>query len=160
MNFLYVALAAAVMAAGAQQAPKGAVGTGVKDPTVDFYDSMQDYFRQTNNAIRLISKKGIPDQEIPAVLFIARHSSASPNQVIEARLAGKSYEDIARANNAKWSGKGDLVTESNVIFLSEYHGRTQAEVRAMRAKGASWIDINQEFRRAGFPARTKTQQQK
>jgi hypothetical protein len=159
MRHFYVAFMAAALALGAQQTPKTDVGTGVKDATIDFYDSMQDYFRQTNNAIRLISKKGIPDQEIPAVLHIARNSSASPNQIIEARLAGKSFEDIARANNVKWSGEGDFVTEANVKFLSSYHGRAEAEVRALKAKGGSWIDINQEFRRVGMPARTKTQRQ-
>lgn len=161
MRFCCVALlAAALYAQEQQQTPKTPVGTGVKDPIVDFYDSMRDYYRQSYNAIRLINTKGIPDEEIPAVLYIARNSSASPNQVIEARLAGKKYEEIARTHNVKWSGEGDLVTEANTKFLSDYHGRTDAEVRALRNKGASWIDINQEFRRVGLPVRTKTQQQK
>ena len=51
-------------------------GTGVKQPAVDYYDSISDYFRQSRRAVDLIVKKGIPDEEIPAVLYIARRSSA------------------------------------------------------------------------------------
>ena len=36
------------------------IGTGVEDPVVDFYDSMSDYFRNTNRAIMAIHEKGIP----------------------------------------------------------------------------------------------------
>lgn len=130
------------------------VGTNVKQPAVDFYDSISDYFRQSRRAVDLIVQKGIPDEEIPAVLYIARHSKASPNQVIDARKAGKSFSEIAKANNVKLTGN-DFVSESNVVFLSEYHGRTPAEIRALRAKGATFIDINQQFRRVGTPATKK-----
>jgi hypothetical protein len=102
-----------------------------------------------------LRNKGVPDEEIPAVLYIARNSSASPNQVLEARKAGKSWTDIAGQHNVKFSGS-DLATEANVQFLSNYHGRTPEEVRALRDKGASWIDINQEFRRSGTANKART----
>lgn len=136
------------------------IGTGVEDPVVDFYDSMSDYFRNTNRAIMAIHEKGIPDQEIPAVLLIARRSSASPNQVIAARKSGKSWSEIAKANNVALAGD-DFVKEANIVFLSEYHGRKPEEVRAMLAKGADFLAINQEFRRdgKGLPRRTEQQKQ-
>ena len=132
------------------------VGTNVKQPAVDFYDSISDYFRQSRRAVDAIVQKGIPDEEIPAVLYIARHSKASPNQVIDARKAGKSFSDIAKTNNVKLQGS-DFVSEANVVFLAEYHGRTPAEVRALRSKGVSFIDINQQYRRVGGPARKATE---
>jgi hypothetical protein len=130
------------------------VGTNVKQPSVDFYDSISDYFRQSRRAVDLIVQKGIPDEEIPAVLYIARHSKASPNQVIEARKGGKSFSEIATSNNVKLPGS-DFVADANTVFLAEYHGRTPAEIRALRAKGVSFIDINQQFRRVGTPAQKK-----
>jgi hypothetical protein len=127
------------------------VGTNVKQPVVDYYDSMSDYFRQGRRAIDLIVQKGIPDQEIPAVLYIARRSKASPNQVIDARKAGKSFAEIAKTHNVNLPGS-DFVAEANIVFLAEYHGRTPAEVRELHKKGVSFIDINQQYRRVGTPA--------
>ena len=48
------------------------------------------------------------------------------------------------------------------MFLSEYHGRKPEEVRAMLAKGADFLAINQEFRRdgKGLPKRTEQQKQR
>ena len=123
-------------------------GTNVKQPAVDFYDSISDYFRQSRRAVDLIAQKGIPDEEIPAVLYIARRSSSSPNQVIDARKAGKSFAEIAKANDIKLQG-ADFVTEANIVFLAEYHGRTASEVRALKEKGVSFEEINQQYRRAG-----------
>jgi hypothetical protein len=149
---LFILLAAAAFAQ--KPAPKSDVGTNVKQPVVDFYDSMSDYFRQGRRAIDLIARKGIPDEEIPAVLTIARRSSASPNQVINARKAGKSFNEIAQTNNVSLAGD-DFVAEANIAFLAEYHGRTTEEIRALRAKGASFIDINQQFRRVGMRQATE-----
>jgi hypothetical protein len=135
--------------------PKTDIGTAVKDSSVDYWDSVSDYFRNSRRAVMALRDKGVPDEEIPAVLYIARNSNASPNQVLEARKAGKSWTDIAQQNGVKFSGT-DLPSEANVQFLSTYHGRTPEEVRALKAKGASWIDINQEFRRSGAATKTRT----
>ena len=121
-----------------------------QDSTIDYFDAVSDYFRNTPRAVAAISKKGIPDQEIPAVLLIARRSTASPNQVIDARLAGKSFAEIAKANRVTVSGD-DFVKEANIIFLSEYHGRPADQIRSMNAKGANFIDINRNLRREGEP---------
>ncbi len=137
-----------------RKTPKIDVSAGVKDASVDYWDSLSDYFRNSRRAVMAIRDKGIPDEEVTAVLYIARNSTASPNQVIEARKASKSWSDIARQHKVKMPGE-DLVTEAHMNFLTTYHGRTPEEIRAMRAKGASWIDINQEFRRSGTsPKRT------
>ena len=140
-----------------RRTPKTEIGTGVKDGSVDFWDSVSDYYRNSRRAVMALRDKGVPDEEIPAVLHIARNSTASPNQVLEARKLGKSWADVAKQYNVKFSGN-DLAAEANVQFLSSYHGRTPEEVRAMRAKGASWIDINQEFRRSGAATKARTVQ--
>jgi hypothetical protein len=132
----------------ATTATKNPVGTGNQDPVVDYFDSMSDYFRNSQRAVRAIHQKGIPVAEIPAVLLIARRSSASPNQIIEARKSGKDFAEIAKQHNVTLSGK-DFVSEANIIFLSEYHGRPIEQVRALHAKGTDFVVINQEFRRDG-----------
>lgn len=131
------------------------VGTNVQQAVVDFYDSMSDYFRQSPRAVEALAQKGIPDGEIPAVLMIARRSSASPNQVVDARKSGQSFQQIAKANNVKLEGEGDFVSQANVTFLAEYHGRPAEEIRAYRSKGASFIEINQQYRRVGMKPRTE-----
>ena len=136
------------------RSPKHAVGTDVHDATVDYWDSISDYFRNSRRAVMAIRDKGIPDDEIPAVLFIARNSKASPNQIIDARKAGKSWGDIAKQHNAKIEAD-NVAEEANMVFLTSYHGRTREEVKALRDKGATWIDINQQFRRVGAPATGK-----
>jgi hypothetical protein len=147
------AILLAATALSAQTQPKADVGTAVKDTVIDFYDSISDYFRQSSRSIHLLSEKGIADLEIPAVLFIARRSSASPNQIVEAKKSGKAWEDIARQHGVKFDGN-DLVAHANTVFLSQYHGRTPEEIRALRSKGASFIDINQQFRRVGTQPRS------
>ncbi|HYO82379.1 MAG TPA: hypothetical protein VES20_13330, partial [Bryobacteraceae bacterium] len=130
------------------------VGTNVKQPVVDFYDSMSDYFRQSRRAIDAIVAKGIPDEEIPALLTIARKSSASPNQLMDARKAGRSWAEIASQNKVQLAGE-DFVTEANVQFLAEYHGQAAEEVRALKNKGSSFVEIDQQYRRVGTKPRTE-----
>ncbi len=126
-------------------------GQGSK-PEIDFFDSVSDYFRQSSRAVQAIAQKGIPAEEIPAVLIIARRSSMSPNQVIAARKSGKSFEAIGKEAKVDLGGK-DFATEANVVFLSEYHGQPKEEVRRLREAGGTFIDINQQYRRAGTKPR-------
>lgn len=134
------------------------IATG-QDAVVDYYDSLSDYFRQSQRAIQAINKKGIPDQEIPAVLLIARRSSASPNEVIDARKSGKEWADLAKQHKVNLGGQ-DFVQEANLIFLSEYHGRPLEQIRALHSKGSSFIAINQEYRRSGKPMPRATEKQR
>jgi hypothetical protein len=145
-----------LLAMGLSAQERSRADTGNQDAVVDYYDSMSDYFRQSPRAIAAINKKGIPDEEIPGVLLIARRSSASPNQVIDARKAGKQWADIAKQFKVNVAG-ADFVREANVLFLSEYHGRPVEQVRAMLDKGATYIAVNQELRRSGKGMRKATE---
>jgi hypothetical protein len=159
MKPVFVFLVAACLTAqepAARSTERNRVGTGVQDPVVDYYDSMSDYFRQSPRAIMAINRKGIPDQEIPAVLLIARRSSASPNQVIAARKAGKQWDEIAKQYKVTLDG-ADFVKEANVIFLSEYHGRPAEQIRTMLGKNATYVAVNQELRRTGSGVKKTTE---
>ncbi len=131
------------------------VGTGEHRPEIDFFDSIADYFRQSSRAVEAIYQKGVPAEEIPAVLLIARRSSMSPNQVIEARKSGRAFAEIAREAKVSVGDGKDFVREANVVFLSEYHGQPRADVERLRERGASFVDINQQYRRVGVKARTE-----
>lgn len=129
-----------------REAESGKTGTSVDDARVDYFRSIADYFRNTETEVNSIYKKGIPEEEIPAVLMIARKSSATPDQVIQARKEGKEWAEIARRYKLPATEK-DFVAEANIAFLSEYHGAKAEEVHKLREKGASFIAINQELRR-------------
>lgn len=151
---LIIAASLAVAEDPMPKTTQSGVGTGVKDSNVDFVDSMSDYYRLSRRAVLAIRDKGIMDEEVPAVLHITKKSNASANQVLDAKKAGKSWEEIAKAHNVAVQS-GTLVEDANLDFLSNYHGVAPADVKALRAKGASWISINQEYRRVGAtpPAR-------
>ncbi|MDZ4799415.1 MAG: hypothetical protein SGI92_14725 [Bryobacteraceae bacterium] len=127
------------------------LGQKVK-PDVDYYDSISDYFRQSSRAVQAIAQKGIPAEEIPAVLTIARRSNMSPNQVIAARKSGKSFESIAKDAKVAIGGT-DFISQANLTFLSEYHGQPKPEVQKLRDGGASFIEINKQYRRSGTKPR-------
>jgi hypothetical protein len=154
--FVTIACLTAAQEPAARSTERSRVGTGVQDPVVDYYDSMSDYFRQSPRAIMAINRKGIPDQDIPALLLIARRSSASPNQIIAARKAGKQWDEIAKQYNVTLGGT-DFVKEANVIFLSEYHGRPAGQIREMLDKDATYIAVNQELRRTGSGTKKTTE---
>lgn len=136
-----------------QMPRKTEAGTGVTDPVVDFHRSISDHFRNSERAVMLMRDKGVPSEEIPAVLLIARRSSASPNQIMELRKSGKTFEEIGR--QYKITLNGDFVKEANVIFLSDYHGRKPEDIRALIAKGLGFVEINQEYRRSGTEPATR-----
>ena len=128
--------------------PRDAVGTNVHDPQIDYADSLSDYFRYSPRAVQLIMKKGVPAEEVAAVLHIAKYSRLTANDVIYARNEGIKYEDLARKNNVKFEGD-NLLEHANLEFLSKYHGRSLEDVKKMRSGGASFVEINQQLRRDG-----------
>jgi hypothetical protein len=70
---------------------------------------------------------------------------------MDARKAGKSWGDVAREAGLKFQGN-DFVAHANAMFLSSYHSRPVEEVKRQRGAGATWVAINQQYRREGTPA--------
>lgn len=149
MRLVVTLVAAALVLPGQVKSPEKDTAGG--DATVDLYRSLADWSRKDEKTILAIRDQVGNDRDIAAVLFITRRSSASPNQVMEARKSGKSWDDIARQWKVDWKG-GNFVDEANVAFLSQYHGRTPEDVRKMARGGGAGVDpvaLNQEFRRDG-----------
>jgi hypothetical protein len=126
--------------------------TAAGDPMVDLYRSLADWSRKSERAIYAIRDRIGNEKEIAAVLLVTKRSSASPNDVMDARKAGKDWAAITRQWNVKQEGGGDFADYANLVFLSEYHGRTLDEARKLHQKGLDPVAINQEFRREGGAA--------
>ena len=60
-----------------------------------FYVAIGEYYRVPEREVIVIRERKIPDDEIPVVLLIAERARVKPAAVIELRLAGKSWMDIA-----------------------------------------------------------------
>jgi hypothetical protein len=78
------------------QTKSPAKDTAGGDPTVDLYRSLADWSRKSERAIYAIRDRIGNDKEIAAVLLVTKQSSASPNQVMDARKAGKDWDAITR----------------------------------------------------------------
>jgi hypothetical protein len=145
-------LSAALLPAQTKSPAKDTAGG---DPMVDLYRSLADWSRKSERVIYAIRERVGNDKEIAAVLLVTKLSSASPNDVMDARKAGKDWAAITKQWNVKHEGGGNFVDYANLVFLSEYHGRTLEEARKLHQKGLDPVAINQEFRREGVPAETQ-----
>jgi hypothetical protein len=146
---LTLILSAALLPAQTQSPAKD---TAAGDPMVDLYRSLADWSRKSERAIYAIRDRVGSEKEVAAVLLVTKRSSASANDVMDARKAGKDWSAIARQWNVKHEGAGDFVDYANLVFLSEYHGRTLEDARKLHQKGLDPVAINQEFRREGGAA--------
>jgi len=61
----------------------------------NFYLSVEDYYHAPMQQIEVIHRYGIPDEEIPVVYFIARHSRYEPIEIVRMRQRGDSWTAIS-----------------------------------------------------------------
>ena len=143
---LTTALCAALLPAQIKSPTKD---TAAGDPMVDLYRSLADWSRKNERTIYAIRDRIGNDKEVAAVLLVTKRSSASPNDVMNARKAGKDWAAITRQWNVTHTSGMDFADYANLVFLSEYHGRTFEDTRKLHEKGLDLVAINQEFRREG-----------
>ncbi len=60
-----------------------------------FYLSVGDYYHAPVRQIEVVHEYGIPDDEIPVVFFIARHSRYEPIEIVRMRERGDSWTVIS-----------------------------------------------------------------
>ena len=77
---------------------KAVVNAGASEGNiVTSYDfSIGDYFSATQKEVTVARDRGIPEDEIPVVFFMAQLAEASPVKIIDLRLKGNSWQDVAR----------------------------------------------------------------
>ncbi len=59
-----------------------------------FYLAIGDYYLVPEKEIIVVRKRGVPEEELPVVFYIARRARVSPATIIKLRLGGKSWMDI------------------------------------------------------------------
>jgi hypothetical protein len=59
-----------------------------------FYLAIGDHYKQPEKEIIVVRDRGIPDEELPVVFYLASRAGISPTAIIKLRLAGKSWMDI------------------------------------------------------------------
>ena len=72
------------------------IGMTVDDGKVSsFRLAIGEHFRTSQSQVTVVVEKDIPDDELPVVFFFARHASVKPGVIVDLRLKGKSWWDIA-----------------------------------------------------------------
>jgi hypothetical protein len=72
------------------------MGLDIRNGRVDnFYVAIGDYYRVPTREITVVHERGIVEDEIPVVYFIARHSGRDPQTIVAMRLRGDSWVDIS-----------------------------------------------------------------
>lgn len=61
----------------------------------DFYLSVGSYFNVPPQQVTVIRDHDVPDEQIPVVLFIAQRAHVDPQEVVEVREEGYSWQDVA-----------------------------------------------------------------
>lgn len=59
-----------------------------------FYLSIGEHYRVPQREVIIIKERGIPDDEIPVVIFIAKRAHVAPVEIIDLRLHGRSWSFI------------------------------------------------------------------
>ncbi len=71
------------------------IGVSIGDEGLrGFYLSVGDYYRVPEREVVIVRERGIPAQEIPVVLFIAKRVNVAPTTIINLRLGGSSWLNI------------------------------------------------------------------
>lgn len=87
-------LACAAAAHGAGAPAGGDVAKGDRD-VQGFYLALEDYFRIPEPEIASLTEQGLSYDELPVVFFIAERSQAETERVMEMRMAGRTWTEIA-----------------------------------------------------------------
>lgn len=64
------------------------------DGEKSFHLAIATHYKTTEKAIGLVKKKGISDEELPVVFFLADRGKMKPEVLINLRLRGRSWADI------------------------------------------------------------------
>ena len=61
----------------------------------NFHVAVSNYYRVPEREVIVIRERRIPDDELPVVLFIAQRARVAPAVIVDLRLGGRSWMDIA-----------------------------------------------------------------
>jgi len=88
--------AAAILVPSNRTEAQARLGLDIQNGEVrNFYFAIGDYYRVPVREIVVVRDRGIPEDEIPVVYYIARHSEYEPSEIAQMRLEGESWIDIS-----------------------------------------------------------------
>ncbi len=93
--FLTFFLAVSLSNAASAGEPQWNIGISAgSDGISGFRLSVGNHYQVPEREVVVIRERGIPEEELPVVFFIARHAHVSPDVVMDLRLHRRSWHDI------------------------------------------------------------------
>jgi hypothetical protein len=130
----------------------------------DFNVDVGIHFGVPQREVIVVREQRVPDHEIPVVFLFARHARVAPAVIVDLRLGGMQWWDIAARYrvgpevfyvpagppygkaHGHWKkhrlSDAEIVDCVNVRFLSEYHGVPPKQIYAMRSRGIGYTQVN------------------
>ncbi len=177
--FATALFAMAMLASPDRSGAQTSMGLNIRNGKVEnFYMAIGDYYRVPEREVTVIHERGIAEDEVPVVYFIARHSRYAPSDIVQMRLRGESWWDISdrcgvsrddyyidesgvsgppfghaygywkKHRRGRFSDN-DIVTSVNVHWMKDRYGWSAPEVIRYRSNGESWASIHEKFRARG-----------
>jgi hypothetical protein len=129
----------------------------------DFHLDVGVHFGVPQREVIVVREQRLPDDELPVVFFISRHARVPPAAIVDLRLAGASWWDIAvryrvpadvfyvpasprygRAHG-HWKKRRlsdvEVIEVVNVRFLCDRYRIPPDEVYAMRSRGLGYTAV-------------------
>lgn len=70
-------------------------GVSITDEGIrSFHLAVGDYYRVPERSVVVVARKGIPDDDLPVVFFLASRTGIAPSAIVSLRLGGTSWMDI------------------------------------------------------------------
>lgn len=65
-----------------------------EDGVKGFYLSIGNHYNVPEKEVVVVRERNVPDDELPVVFFLARHTGVAPSVIVKMRLDGQSWMDI------------------------------------------------------------------
>lgn len=94
-RFLVLSIVAVLFAAPGVTRAQVNVGVSLdEDGLRSFHMAIGDYYHVPQSEVMVVRDRGIPDDELPVVFFLAARARVSPRTVVDLRLGGWSWDRI------------------------------------------------------------------
>jgi len=70
-------------------------GLSINNRTAEFYLAIGNHFQVSTKQIAVCKQNKIPDEDMPVVFFLARRAHVTPQKIIDLRLSGRTWMEIA-----------------------------------------------------------------
>lgn len=148
IRLILIAVSLAIVCGMVGKAAAGEVNVLMKagaDGLKEFYLAVGDYYKAPEKDVVVIHDRGIPDDEIPVVYFIARRANVEPSAIIKLRLGGESWMAISlhyglAADVYYVAYKGDPGPPYGKAY-GYYHKRPRKEWREIRLADADIVNL-------------------